>query len=231
MEARGIARTTPGETTATTTGSSGAGEPRMPGGGSGGEGSGPRLVGAPDEALARRAQRGDREALEHLVRRYLRPVHAVAASYLPERSDVEDVAQETFLRALAALESYDPGRPFAPWLYQIARNVARDRVSARSRRREESPSETLQSRLPTPDEELERSQVRARVRATIARLPERRRTAFYLHDVEGYGTMEVAGIMGISPGTVRAHVHHARTAVRAALAERREEVKTRRTAE
>lgn len=104
------------------------------------DGSDERLHGVPDEGLAGRVQCGDRDALEQLVRRYLRPVHAVASSYLSEPADVEDAAQETFLRALSAIETYEKGRPFAPWLYQIARNVARNRVSARARWPAEVPS-------------------------------------------------------------------------------------------
>lgn len=186
------------------------------------DGSEERLDAAPDEALARRIQRGDRDALEQLVRRYLRPIHAVAASYLSEPADIDDAAQETFLRALRRIETYDPERPFAPWLYQIVRNVARNWLTTRARWQAEVPSTMLSSRLPGPDVVLERSELRARVDAEIARLPEQRRTAFYLSDVEGYPTEEVARIMGLSPGTIRSHVHHARRALRAALAESRE---------
>lgn len=181
-----------------------------------------RVDAASDEALARRVQRGDADALEHLVRRYLRPVHAVAASYLSEPADVEDAAQDTFLRALRGIDAYDPARPFAPWLYQIARNVARNRLIARARWKPEVPSTVLASQRPGPDALLERTETRASVDAAIAGLPERRRTAFYLSDVEGYPTREVARIMGLSPGTVRSHVHHARRALRAALADHRE---------
>ena len=191
------------------------------------EGSGERLDGASDEDLACRAQRGDRDALEQLVRRYLRPIHAVAASYLPEPADIEDAAQETFVRAVAAIGGYDPGRPFAPWLYQIARNVARDRVGVRGPPRREAPSRSLPSPGPGPDAVLERSERRMLVNAAIARLPERRRTAFYLADVEGYSMREVADIMGLSPGTVRSHVHHARRALRAALAATRDTAENR----
>ncbi|MBI4421973.1 MAG: sigma-70 family RNA polymerase sigma factor [Gemmatimonadetes bacterium] len=183
------------------------------------DGSEERLDVAPDEALARRVQQGDSEALEQLVRRYLRPIHAVAASYLSESADVEDAAQETFLRAVRGIEAYDPDRPFAPWLYQIARNVARNRLAAGARSYAEPLSEALQSALPSPHVLLERSEIRRRVGAAITRLPERQRTAFHLSDVEGYATGEVARIMGLSAGTVRSHVHYARKALRAALAE------------
>lgn len=178
-----------------------------------------------DEALARTVQGGDRDALEQLVRRYLRPIHAVAASYLSEPADIEDAAQDTFLRALRGIATYDLQRPFAPWLYQIARNVARSRLAARGRLEAEVPSTTIPSRLPGPDVVLERTEIRAWVDAEIAWLPERQRTAFRLCDVEGYTTGEVARIMGLSPGTVRSHVHHARRALRAALADSRENVK------
>jgi RNA polymerase sigma-70 factor (ECF subfamily) len=178
---------------------------------------------ASDEALIRRVRRGDPDALETLLRRYVRPVHAVAASFLSEPADVEDAAQEAFLRALRAIESYDPKHPFAPWLYQIARNVARNRVAAGHRWQSQPLSEDMPSPHPGPDVALERAEIRERVDAAIARLPERRRVAFRLSDVEGYGTDEVAQMMGLEPGTVRTHVHHARSALRAALAGIREQ--------
>lgn len=196
----------------------------MAAGGKPSEGPEEELDAAPDEALALRVQGGDERALERLVRRYLRPIRVIVTSYLAEPADAEDAAQETFLRALRAIESYDPERRFAPWLYQIARNVGRNLASARARWQAEAPSATLPSRLPGPDVVLERAEIRMLVRAALARLPEQRRTAFYLSDVEGYPTEEIARLMGLSPGTVRSHVHHARRALRTALAERPERI-------
>lgn len=86
---------------------------------------------------------------------------------------------------------------------------------------------TLPSASPGPDVVLELSELRTRVDAAIARLPEQRRVAFYLSDVEGYATAEVARLMGLSEGTIRSHVHHARKALRAALAERVEQPENR----
>jgi RNA polymerase sigma-70 factor (ECF subfamily) len=173
-----------------------------------------------DETLARRVQRGDRQALERLVRRYVRPVHAVVASFLADQADIEDAAQETFLRALRALDRYDSGRPFAPWLYQIARNVARNHIAAESvRSTERLPSRDPVASGPGPDLAAERAEIRARVDQALIRLPEQRRTAFRLVDVEGMAAEEAGRMMGISPGTVRSHVHHARRQLREALAE------------
>lgn len=173
---------------------------------------------ATDRSLAQRVGTGDRWAFEQLARRYLRPIHAIVASYLSEPADVEDAAQETFLRALQRIDTYDVERPFAPWLYQIARNVARNRRKWLGRHAEASdaPSE-FPTTAPDPHTTLERREIRQMVSAAIARLPEQRRTAFRLFDVEGYSAEEIAGLMGLSVGTVRSHVHHARRALRAEL--------------
>jgi RNA polymerase sigma-70 factor, ECF subfamily len=172
-----------------------------------------------DEVLAERVQRGDREALERLVMRYLRPIHAVTASYLSERADVEDAVQETFLRVLDRIATYQPARPFAPWLYQIARNVARDRITTNTRRGTEPlPDDSVAGTAADPELVLEQNEIRRHVATAIAELPEQQRTAFRLHDVEGYTTNEIARIMGLSPGTVRSHVHYARRALRRTLA-------------
>lgn len=199
----------------------------MSSGGSGGAADGSRGSGPPDRALARRVRDGDRQAFAELVRRYLRPVHGVVASFLSEPADVEDAAQETFLRALDGIHGYDADRPFAPWLYQIARNVARNRLGAERRwANTELDEARVSAEAGDPVEEMERSRIRERVEAAIAALPEQRRTAFRLCDVEGYAAAEVAEIMGLAPGTVRSHVHHARHDLRdrlGPLAEAREE--------
>lgn len=170
-----------------------------------------------DEFLARRVQRGEREAFAELARRYLRPIHAVTASFLSESADVEDAAQETFLRALDRIRTYDPDRPFAPWLYQIARNVARNRIDAGERRRTEPLSEGLTVDPTDPASTLERREIRALVRRALSGLPEQRRTAFRLFEVEGYSAAEAAELMGLAEGTVRAHVYHARRQLRSLL--------------
>lgn len=178
---------------------------------------------ASDEALARRVRTGDRMALETLVRRYLRPVHAVVAAFLSDPDEVEDAAQESFLRAMGAIDAYDPGLPFAPWLYQIARNVARNRISTGRRWKVESlapdgSGSGLSSGGPDPEQAMERTEIRERIEVELTRLPEQRRTAFRLVDVEGMTAEEAGRIMGLTPGTIRSHLHHARQALRSALA-------------
>ncbi len=172
-----------------------------------------------DKALARRVQRGDRDALDQLVERYLRPIHSVVASYMSQAADVDDVVQETFMRAIAGISSYSASRPFAPWLYEVARNTAKRRLTSGVRHQTELLSGDEPHNLDAgPDDHAQRSEIRRHVDAAMADLPEQQRTAFRLHDVDGFTTAEVAVLMGLTTGTVRSHVHYARRTLRAALA-------------
>ena len=174
-----------------------------------------------DSVLAASVQAGDREAFETLARRYMRSVSAVVSSILRQREDIDDAVQETFLRVLERIHSFNPSRPFSPWLYQVARNVARNRWAALKRRRTEDPSSlervASDTELPSPSTAAELSELRQRVELAVETLPARQRAAFRLHDVEGFETQEVAEMLGVSDGTVRANLHHARRALRQKL--------------
>src|SRR5437763_12427715 len=76
------------------------------------------------DALARGARRGDRDAFESLVRRYQRRVYALAYQHLRDPDEAQDLAQEVFVRLYRNLERYDPDRPFEPWFWRLAANVA-----------------------------------------------------------------------------------------------------------
>jgi len=176
---------------------------------------------ATDEALVRRVQEGDGEAFETIARRYMRPVHAVVSSIVNGPDDADDTVQETFLRALERIRSYNPNRPFAPWLYQVARNVARNRRKyIRSRTHEELTDIEhggVGGKRNQPDRQAELSELRRDLEAAVDSLPERQRAAFRLHDIEGFKANEIAEMLGVSDGTVRANVHHARRILRKRL--------------
>jgi RNA polymerase sigma-70 factor (ECF subfamily) len=171
-----------------------------------------------DSELAVRVRGGDDEAFEILARRYLRPVYAVVSSFLSSQEDIDDSAQDTFLRALEKIHSYNPNRPFAPWLYQVARNVARNRWKYLKKRQHEELEEVrkkVDGNDPSKLSEL--SELRSQIAEAIESLPERQRTAFRLHDVEGFKATEIAEMLGVSDGTVRANLHHARRELRKRL--------------
>ncbi len=177
-----------------------------------------------DEAdLVVRAAAGDRSAFGVLVERYAGVARRVARAVLGNPEDADDAAQDAMLSALVKLDQYDPRRPFGPWLLRIVANAATDRRRRRTVRRVEPLDAALTAGGPRPDTTAERRALGERLRQALAELPERRRVAVVLFDVEGYSHAEIAAVLGIPEGTVRSEVFHARRRLRALLADWKEE--------
>jgi len=177
-----------------------------------------------DEAdLVLRAAAGDRSAFGVLVERYAGVARRVARAVLGNPEDADDAAQDAMLSALVKLDQYDPRRPFGPWLLRIVANAATDRRRRRTVRRVEPLDAGLTAGGPRPDRTAERRALGERLRQALAELPERRRVAVVLFDVEGYSHAEIAAVLGIPEGTVRSEVFHARRRLRALLADWKEE--------
>ena len=177
-----------------------------------------------DEAeLTGRARAGDREAFGLLVERYAAQARRVARAVLQDPDDADDAAQDAFLSALVKLDQYDSRRPFGPWLMRIVANAATDRRRRRSVRRADPLVPELTGGTGGPDRDTERRALSERLRHALAALPERRRMAVVLFDVEGFSHAEIAGILGIPEGTVRSEVFHARRALRPLLRDWKED--------
>jgi RNA polymerase sigma-70 factor (ECF subfamily) len=174
--------------------------------------------------LVTRALSGDRGAFGVLVDRYAASVRRVARAVLGDADDADDAAQDAMLATLLKLKQYDPRRPFGPWLMRVVANAAHDRRRRRKVRRTESLDTTVIAGGEMPDALAHRHALSLRLREALAQLPERRRTAVVLFDVEGYSHAEIGRILGIPEGTVRSEVFHARRALRGILADWKEEV-------
>lgn len=134
-----------------------------------------------------------------------------------DEHDADDAAQDAFLSALDRIETYDPKRPFGPWLMRIATNAAIDLLRRRAVRRTELLDESLAAASGSPARDAEQAELRQRLAAALARLPERQRVAVTLFDLEGYAHAEIADILKIPEGTVRSDVFHARRKLRESL--------------
>ena len=143
----------------------------------------------------------------------------MARAVLGDPDEADDAAQDGFLSALVKLGQYDARRPFGPWLMRIVANAATDRRRRRQVRKVEPLDPGLVGGGPRPDTEAVRSELGEHLRAALAELPPRRRTAVVLFDVEGYSHAEIAEMLGIPEGTVRSEVFHARRRLRALLAD------------
>ena len=175
-----------------------------------------------DAELAVRAHAGDREAFGELVKRYAGQARRVARAVLGNEADADDAAQDAFLAALRNMGRYDPNRPFGPWLMRIVANAATDRRRRRKVRLTEQIPAQAPDREPGPDRMVLRREFHTALERALASLPERKRMAVVLFDVEGYSHEEVARILNIPIGTARSDVFHARRTLRVALEEWKE---------
>lgn len=178
-----------------------------------------RIGDVADTDLVARAIAGDKAAFGLLVERYAGQARRIARAILGDPDEADDAAQDGFLSALVKLAQYDARRPFGPWLLRIVANAATDRRRRRQVRRAEPLDAALVGGGPRPDADAVRSELAERLRAALAELPTRRRTAVVLFDVEGYAHAEIAEILGIPEGTVRSEVFHARRRLRTLLAD------------
>ena len=160
----------------------------------------------PDEALVRRAQRGDRAAFEWLVERHQDRLFTLAARVLGSPDDAADAVQEAFLRAWLSLPKFRRDARFSTWLYRICLNAAYDE---RARRRPE-PSDVDDVATDPRDRFVERELSGALQRALNA-LEEPYRVAVVLYDVLGCSYAEIAGITDVPEGTVKSRLFRGRT--------------------
>ena len=170
-----------------------------------------------DSELVHLVRQGDRRAAGVLVERYLRACRAVALAVTGDEADAEDVCQEALVVAVERIgECREPAR-FGGWLLQIVRNRARNLIRSPSARRTVPLDEREPSPGPSPATELERQELRQRLLAALAEIPERHREVILLHDLEGWKHREIGERLGLPEGTVRSHLHHARRRLRRIL--------------
>ena len=167
-----------------------------------------------DRGLAEQVLAGDELAFRHLYRRHTPRLYMLVLRFVGgAEADAEDVVQETWLKAVEALQRFRWEASFGSWLTSIGLNVAREWLRRRSRRNEESWSEESDLPGPAPLDRLESLDLDRAIRG----LPDGYRTVLLLHDVEGYRHEEIAERLGISVGTSKSQLFHARRRMRAAL--------------
>lgn len=159
-----------------------------------------------DEALARAAAKGSRDALGAIFRRYAGEVHRLAYRITGTRDEAEDTLQDVFVGLPRALGRYREQGRFLAWLRQVTARTALSRVRARGRRSFE-PLEFTE--LPAPSDVGADPLDRIALARALADLPEPQRTVFLLKEVEGYDHAEIGALLCISAGAARVRLHRA----------------------
>jgi RNA polymerase sigma-70 factor (ECF subfamily) len=184
-----------------------------------------------DRELVKRAQKEDKEAFEELVRRHQARVFAVAGGILRNKEDVEDIAQQVFLKAYFSLKRFDQRAAFSTWLYKITVNECWDLLRKRKVRpllyeadlseeqaRQYGASEEREEQAQDVSERLEKRQELERL---LDCLEERDRTMLVLKEVQGFSVEEIAEVLGINGNTVKVRLFRARQRITERLRRRR----------
>lgn len=177
-----------------------------------------------DRLLVERAQRGEKQAFELLVTKYQRKLARLLTRFVRDPAEVEDVAQETFIKAYRALPSFRGDSAFYTWLYRIGINTAKNHLVSLGRRpsatteidSEEaegfSDGEQLRD-INTPENLMMSREIASAVNDTMDTLPEELRMAIQLREIEGLSYEEIATIMNCPIGTVRSRIFRAREVI------------------
>lgn len=181
-----------------------------------------------DQALVERAQAGDKKAFGLLVEKYHRKLGRLLSRMLRDQNEVEDVVQESFIKAYRALHNFRGDSAFYTWLYRITVNTAKNYLVSLGRKPQvlqdveiedvenfESGSEMRS--METPETALATKQIAQTVNDAVQALPEDLRTAITLRELEGLSYEEIADIMQCPIGTVRSRIFRARETISAKL--------------
>lgn len=177
-----------------------------------------------DRLLVERVQAGDKQAFGLLVTKYQRKLARLVSRMVRDSAEVEDIVQDSFIRAYRALPSFRNESAFYTWLYRIGVNTAKNWLVTHGRRAQltsatdddESEIYTepeLLRNYETPERLLMTKQIGQTVNSVVESLPEELRTALTLREIEGLSYEEIADVMDCPIGTVRSRIFRARDAI------------------
>ena len=176
-----------------------------------------------DKQLVERVQRGDQRAYDLLVLKYQHKIFGLISRYVKDSDEIQDVAQEAFIKAYRALPNFRGESAFYTWLYRIAINTAKNYLVSRSRRPPSVDVDAADAEFydgasglrdtDNPENVLFGNELKQVVDNAIAALPEDLRTALTLREFDGLSYEDIADVMDCPVGTVRSRIFRAREAV------------------
>ena len=180
-----------------------------------------------DAELVEQAKQGKMAAFELLVNRYQQKVANVIAKFIRDRDEIQDVAQEVFIKVFRALPKFRGDSSFYTWIYRIAVNTSKNHLVSKSRRIQNTQLEFEeaesfannedQRNLDTPDAVYARGELEKTMAKAIDALPGELKSAIIMREVDGLSYEAIAAQMDCPIGTVRSRIFRARDAIDQAL--------------
>ena len=183
-----------------------------------------------DQKLVKRAQGGDLEAYDELIRRYQERIYATIYHMTANHEDANDLAQETFIKAYQALKSFKGDSSFFTWVYRIAVNKTINFLKQRKNKThmslndldfnaEHDPDLVALISDKTPRRDVNLIELQEKLNSAMQKLSEIHRLVVTLHDVQGLSHEDISKIMGCNTGTVRSRLFYARQQLQAYLSD------------
>jgi RNA polymerase sigma-70 factor (ECF subfamily) len=183
-----------------------------------------------DQKLVKRAQGGDLEAYDELIRRYQERIYATIYHMTANHEDANDLAQETFIKAYQALNSFKGDSSFFTWVYRIAVNKTINFLKQRKNKThmslndldfnaEHDPDLVALVSDKTPRRDVNLIELQEKLNGAMQKLSEIHRLVVTLHDVQGLSHEDISKIMGCNTGTVRSRLFYARQQLQAYLSD------------
>lgn len=176
-----------------------------------------------DSELVKRVQEGDKKAFDMLVIKYQQRIMNLISRFVRDQHEVQDIAQEAFIKAYRALPNFRGDSAFYTWLYRIAINTAKNFLVSQGRRPPGSDIDSADAEQydggdalrdsGSPERLMFRDEVKEMIFKTIDDLPEDLRTAIMLREIDGLSYEEIAESMDCPVGTVRSRIFRARDAI------------------
>jgi len=176
-----------------------------------------------DAELVRRVQAGDAKAFDVLVQKYQHKVINLVGRFVSDHAECQDIAQDAFIKAFRAINSFRGDSQFYTWLYRIAANTAKNYLASRARK---SPGYTVDvedaehfegesglKEYTNPENLLLTDEIKITIFNAIDRLPEDLKSAITLREIDGLSYEEIASVMDCPIGTVRSRIFRARDVI------------------
>lgn len=171
--------------------------------------------------LVRRAKAGEIEAFEELITGYEKKIYNTAYRFFHNSEDASDITQEIFIKVYTSLSKFREGSSFSTWVYRIAVNTCIDFY-----RKKREPTLPINEEIASsdsgaanrahlsPEEAIEKRELRDEIQRAIDKLPEEQRMCIILRDIQGFSYMEIGRILNCSLGTVKSRINRGRRALR-----------------
>jgi len=177
-----------------------------------------------DQKLVEKAQKGDKQAFSILVEKYQLKLYRLISRMVRDQSEIEDVVQDSFIKAYRAINSFRGDSAFYTWLYRIGINTAKNHLVSLGRRPKAMDAVDIEEienfqdaqdlrSVETPETTLMNNQITATVNNAAESLPDELKQAFKLREMDGHSYEEISEMMGCPIGTVRSRIFRARDAI------------------